>query len=99
MLFTPPSLVSARLPVAGDQSAGMVRSFNATSLWSDDAPAKLVELFRQVLGEACPRVALFFGKFVDLPGDVFWDVEGDVAVVAPLTIFWYEIEQEVGDLA
>jgi hypothetical protein len=66
---------------------------------SDDAPAKLVEFFDQVRGEACPRVALFLGKFVDLPGDVFRDVESYLAVVAPLTIFGHALDQQVADLA
>ena len=66
---------------------------------SDDAPAQVIELLRQVRGKARPRVVFLFGKLVDLPGDVFRDVEGDVAVVAPLTIFRDAIEEEVGDLA
>lgn len=77
----------------------VARPSHATSLGSDDAPAKVIQLGSQCRCEACPRVVLLIGKLIDFPGDMLCDVKRDVALVAPLPLLWDAIEQEVGDLA
>src|SRR5271166_113330 len=72
---------------------------HATSLGSDDAPAKVIQLGSQCGCEACPRVVLLLGKLIDFPGDMLRDGERDVSVVAPLPVTWDAIDEEVGDLA
>jgi hypothetical protein len=81
------------------RTLGVARPFHATSLGSDDAPAQIIELARQRRGKARPGIVLFLGKLIDFPRHLLRNHEGDVALVAPLSVFWQAITQEVGDLA
>jgi hypothetical protein len=98
-VVTPTSLVSADCPLSAVNPLGMFRRSYATSLGSDNAPTKVVQLGDQFGCEARPSVVLFFRQFVDFPSHVFGNGERDVVAVAPLPVLWDTIEQEVGDLA
>jgi hypothetical protein len=95
-----PAPISCRNDQENDPlRVAQLASPGATSLGSDHAPTKVIQLARQRRGEACPGIVLFPGKLIDFPGHLLRNHEGDVALVAPLSVFWQAITQEVGDLA
>ena len=48
--------------------------------------AEFAELLAEVCREAIPKVIAFLANVVNLPGNVFWHVESNVARVIPIGI-------------